>query len=405
MQQYPDILWEWPFESWWPVSRIRDQFCSCYDLDTTAFCLYCGDALLCMDGLISEVGGHADQPGLYLPNLTAAILLQVHQENKETCQYSDLVLTARFVATIPFYAWYSLQQEEYPDPAALATAWQADVQGLVRRLQDVFSIGRSEAETAEAMVKACCHVAFTEGTGLLTTPFKPAKGFTDVPAQQELQRSLLDKLMLSARYIRRKSEGLPPESAQGEDYPVFAAWQASDADSKDSGMKYTRLLQSMLLLWELAWTAMNVSATAQTPESETAITTLIEAVGGLCDRLKRYDQAADDRATTCPPQTVTTEEAGAAAKTAAEIQAEIQTERHKSLSLMFLISVKRRLPLVVDGQTPEAEVCCNIMSALMMKSQPSIYQAVAKAIVAKGEIPTTSSARQDVVDVLDDHCT
>ncbi|KAL3131853.1 hypothetical protein ABBQ38_007566 [Trebouxia sp. C0009 RCD-2024] len=387
MQQFPDVHWEWPFESGWTVGRIRDQFCTCYDLNRTACCLYCSDVLLCVDRLISEVGGDTDQPKPQLPTSTARNLLQIHSDTQQTFQYSELVLTARFTITIPFYAWHTLKQEEYPDPAALAVAWQTDIQQLVQHLQDLFSIDRSEAESAEAMDKACCQVAFTEGADLLTTPFRPSQGFTDVPAQQELLRYVSDKLMPSARRIRHQLEGLPPDSAQGENYPVVAAWQAANTDNKDSGMQtYTCLLQSMLLLWKLAWTAINVSGTEQTPATETAITTIIEAVGGLCDQLKRYDQAAVDGATFSPPQAAMTGDTGAAA----EQDAKKQAERHKSLSLMLLILVKRVLPLVVKGKTPEADVCCKIMSALMMKSQPSIYQAVAQAIVAKGRVAHTS---------------
>ena len=325
--------------------------------------------------------------------------MQIHDEISEC---TELIVTARFAATIGFYTWLTLGRQHYPDPAALSSAWQADVQRAVQQLQNNVTIGRSEADSFEAMDKAFCQLAFSDAQEVLATPvFKPSQDVTNAPAQQELLRYVLDQLMPSASHISCQSAGLPPDTAQGEDYTV-AAWQASDADNQHSGVQtYTRLLHSMLLLWKLAWTALRVSDTEHTCETDTAIATLIQAVGGLCDQLKRYDQAAVEGMTSAPPQAVTTEEARAAAKKEAERAA----ERNKSLSLMLVILVKRTLTSVVNGPTPEADVCCNIMSALMMKSQPSIYQAVAKAIVAKGEIPTTSSARQDVVDVLDDHCT
>ena len=59
MQEYPQVGWVSQAQPWWTLGRIRDNFCSDYDLDTTAFCLYCIDAVLCMGRLVSEVGGHA----------------------------------------------------------------------------------------------------------------------------------------------------------------------------------------------------------------------------------------------------------------------------------------------------------------------------------------------------------
>lgn len=312
---------------------------------------------------------------------TSVLLLQI-QYGKD--KHEELVLNAKFADTIAFYIWNTLKWEQYPDPAALANAWQADALELVQHFSDIFSVGRSAAECAEALEKAYCHIAFTDPPVLLAKPFKPSQGFTAVPDRQELLRYALDKLMLSARKIRRQSEGLPPESTQENDHHTSAAWQASNADSigsqANSMQMHTNLLQSMLVLWKLAWIAGCVSWTVQTRETHTAISCIMAALAGLCDQLKRYDESAISGVTSFPPQAGTTGAAEAAAKREFE---------RKSLSLMLVMMVRQTLPAVVGAESLEADVCIIIMSALMMRSQPSTYQAVARAIVAKGTVAVT----------------
>lgn len=327
---------------------------------------------------------------LFVLKPTPVLLLQF-QSGKD--KQAELILNAKFADTIAFYIWNTLKWEQYPHPAALAKVWQANVLELVQQFRHIFSVGRSAAECAEALEKAYCHIAFTDPPVLLTKPFKPSQGFTAVPDRQELLRYALDKLMVSARKIRRQSEGLPPESTQNKDH-TSAAWQASNADSiggqANSMQTYTNLLQSMLVLWKLAWIAGCVSWTVQTRETHTAISCIMTALAGLCDQLKRYDQAAVCGVASSPPPAGTTGEAQAAAKR--------EFERNKSLSLMLVMMVRQTLPAVVGAESLEADVCISIMSALMMRSQPSTYQAVARAIVAKGTVavahaPAASTGR------------
>ena len=312
-----------------------------------------------------------------LLNPTPLLLLQFDHGNGK---HPELVLNAKFADTIAFYILNTLKSEQYPDPAALANAWQADMQELVQHFRDLFSVGRSPAECAEALEKAYCHIAFTDPPVLLTKPFKPSQGFTTVPDRQELLRYALDKLMISARRIRRQSQGLPPEPTQEGAPHSTASTQAFDANStgtqQNSMQTYTQLLQSMLVLWKLAWVAGCVSKTVHTSDTHTAITTIMEAIALLCDQLRKYDHSVSCGLASSAPQAGTTEEAEAAAKGVGE--------RNKSLSLMLVMLVKQTLPAVVGGETPEADVCLKMMSALMMRSQPATYQAVARAIVAKG---------------------
>ena len=160
-----------------------------------------------------------------LPTPTAALMLQIHQA-ADKC--TELVLNAKFSTTLAFYTWHALKQEQYPDPAAVSAVWQADVQGLVHQFKDTFSIGRSVAECAEALEKLYCVMA--DASALLTAPFQPSQGFTTVPDQEELLRYVVDKLMVSAKKIRRQSVGLPPDSAN---HHIAAVWQAPHADSTD----------------------------------------------------------------------------------------------------------------------------------------------------------------------------
>ena len=73
-----------------------------------------------------------------------------------------------------------------------------------------------------------------------------------------------------------------------------------------------------------------------------------------------------------------------------EAAAKREGERNKSLALMLVMLVKQTLPAVIGGETREADVCLRIMASLMIWSQPATYQAVARAIVAKGRAAVSS---------------
>ena len=312
---------------------------------------------------------------------TAALLLQIHQAGGK---HSELVLSATFAETIAFHTWYTMKTEQYPDPAALKAAWQADVFEVAHHIRIIVSVGRSHAECAQALEKLYTHIAFTDPPALLITPFRPSHSFTDVPQSQDLLRHVLDRLMVTARRVRQQSTGLLSVSEQAEDSQVAAFWMHSEAisiDTQESDMQiHSRLLQSMLLAWKLAWIAGCVSRTVQTPDTMTAITTLFEALEGLCGQLKGYDQSANDADISSSAQA----ESPAGGRSAWQAEA----ERNMGLSLVLVSLVKETFPAVIGGETPEADVCCKIMSALMVTSLPSIYQAVAKTIVARGALAT-----------------
>ena len=302
--------------------------------------------------------------------------MQIHQPGKQT----ELVLNAAFVRTIAFHMWHTLKQEQHPNPAALLNIWQADIQQLVRDVRHVFSVGRSTTECTQALEAVYCRIAFTDpNTLVLTTAFQSSdQGFTALPDWENLLPYALDKLMLSARKVRRQTAGLPPDSAQDQASSYAPAWQMSSPAAEPVGMQtYTQLLQSMLVLWKLAWISGCVSRAVQTPDGMTAVTTLFETIGGLCDQLKAYDESAA-KGPNLPPQA----EADAKAGTA-----EAEAEGNKQMSLMLVLLVLRTMPMMVGQWTTETDVCCKIMSALMMRSQPSTYQAVAKIIIDKGSVP------------------
>ena len=277
-----------------------------------------------------------------------------------------------------------MKREQYPDPSALKAAWQADVFEVAHHIRSIVGVGKSSAECAQALEKLYTHIAFTDPPALLV-PFRPSQSFTDVPKPQDLLRHVLDRLMVTARRVRQQSTGLLSVSAQAEDSQVAAFWMNSEAVSKDSQesdmQTHSRLLHSMLLAWKLAWIAGCVSRTVQTPDTMTAITTLFEALEGLCGQLKSYDQSAHDAVTSSSAQA----ESHAGDRRAQHAEA----ERNMGLSLVLVSLVKETLPAVFGGETPEADVCCKIMSALMVASTPSIYRAVAKTIVARGTVATT----------------
>ena len=300
--------------------------------------------------------------------------LQIHQPDEHT----ELVLNAAFARTIAFHLWHTLKQEQYPDPAALSSTWQADIQQLVRHIRDVFSVGRSTAECTKALEEVYCRIAFTDPPLVLTTAFQPSdQGFTAVPDRENLLPYMFDKLMLSARKVRRKTAGLPPDSAQEQADSNAPVWQESGPAGGPVGMRTcTHLLQSMLVLWKLAFITGCMSRSVQTPDSRTGLTTLFETIAGLCDQLKAYDQSAA-QGVTLPPQAEADAEAGTA---------EAEAEGNKQLSLLLVLLVLRTMPMMVGQWTTEPDVCCKIMSALMMRSQPSTYQAVAKVIVEKGRV-------------------
>ena len=300
--------------------------------------------------------------------------MQLYQPDKRT----ELVLTAAFAPTIGFHLWHTLEQEQFPNPAALSDTWQADIQQLVCHIRDIFSVGKSTAECTKALEEVYCRIAFTDPPLVLTTAFHPLdQGSTAVLDQENLLPYVFDKLMLSARKVRRQAAGLPPDSAQEQANASAPAWQKSGPAGEPVGMQtYTQLLQSILVLWKLAFISGCVSRTLQSPDSMTGVTTLFETIGGLCDQLKAYDQAAA-QGTTLPPQAEADAEAGTA---------EAEAEGNKQMSLMLVLLVLRTMPNVVAYWTTEADVCCKIMSALMMTSQPSTYQAIAKVIVEKGRV-------------------
>ena len=322
----------------------------------------------------------------------AALLLQVHQGASSG---TELVLSAWFAQTIAFYIWHRLKQEQYPDSAALSFEWQDTVQQLVHHFKDVFSVGRSAAECAAALEKLYCHIASTGPLVLLTTPFRPSQGFTAVPKPEEVLRYAVDKLMVSARKIRRQDACLPPESAEEEgSYPAF--WQSSDVDSTASqltGVVQTQtdtcLLQSILVLWKLAWIAGCLSRTVQTPETDIVTKTLFYSIGGLSEKLKTYDRLAAEGLTGFPPQAATNTEAGTTGT---------EAESNKQLSLMLVTLIKDTVPVVMGSDNPD-RVRFHVMSALMMKSQPATYQAVAKAIVAGGRVAASRAQSQHLMHI------
>ena len=288
-----------------------------------------------------------------------------------------------------------MKEEQYPHPAALKAAWQADVLEVAHQIRAIVSVGRSAAECAEALEKLYTHIACTDPPALLTAPFRPSHGFTDVPHSQDLMRHVMDKLIVSARRVRQQPTDLLPVSAQAEDGQTATSWQNSQAasmDSQDSDMQtHSCLLQSMLLAWKLAWTAGCVSRTVQTPDTMTAINILFEALEGLCGQLKRWDQSGNREV--------------AASSAQAERPAGdwrfwyAEAGRNRDLSHLLVDLVKETFPVVIGGETPEADVCCKIMSALMVTSLPSTYQAVAKAIVTRGKLVTALALFDCAADV------
>ena len=118
----------------------------------------------------------------------------------------------------------------------------------------------------------------------------------------------------------------------------------------------------------------------QTADTMTANTILFNAIGGLCDQLTRYDQSPVDPGNCFPPQAMPMEEALAAAKE--------EADSNLALPHLLLVLVKETLPSVIGGNIPEADVCCKIISALMMNSQPPISQTVAGILFAGGIVAT-----------------
>lgn len=230
----------------------------------------------------------------------------------------------------------------------------------------------------KALEEVYCCMVFTDPPLVVTSAIQASDyGFTAAADPENLLLYVFDKLMLSARKVRRQLAGLPPDSAQEQARCNAAAWQRSGLAEEPDGMQtYTQLLQSMLILWKLAFVSSCVSRTVQSPDSWTGVTTLFETIGGLCDQLKAYDQAAA-KGMTLPPQAEADAEAGTA---------EAEAEGNKQMSVMLVLLVLRTIPNTVAYWTTEADVCCKIMSALMMRSQPSTYRAVAKIIVEKGRV-------------------
>ena len=144
--------------------------------------------------------------------------------------------------------------------------------------------------------------------------------------------------------------------------------------------RHQLLLHSALVLFKLGWLPGCLSDSTQTAATATALGTIFDALGCLATELQDYDQAIlDAMAAVCCKAGVTItsqSELGAATDFA---------DQNMVVSLMALGLLLQLLPVVVMRKTQEANACLELMSALMMKSRPATYLALAKRLAEPGQ--------------------
>ena len=131
-------------------------------------------------------------------------------------------------------------------------------------------------------------------------------------------------------------------------------------------------MHSMQLLLKIAWAAGCSSAATETSSCADGVKALWGALRGLCLQFKEDDQAAlDDTASLSTSDAVT-------------YKTEF-FEVDKYLALMLALQVLHLLPSAIGRAGEPADTFCFLLSALMVKSRRSVYQAVAKLIIEHGE--------------------